>query len=123
MSAAEVGQRLCDLCSEGKHLDAIDELYGEDVVSVEAAEADGPMPRTMSGKQAVRGKTEWWGNSHEVHSNSVKGPFPHGDDRFAVLFELDATNKEAGQRFQMTEVAVYTVDDGKITREEFFYAM
>ena len=33
------------------------------------------------------------------------------------------TEKASGQRSQGKEVAVYTVKDGKITREEFFYAM
>ena len=73
----------------------------------------------------VKGKNEWWVNNHEVHSSSVKGPFPNGD-RFAVIFNYDVTAKAgpmAGQRMKMEEVALYTVKDGKITREEFFYTM
>ena len=52
----------------------------------------------------------------------VTGPFPH-DDRFVVIFDMDVTNKAMGQRFQMQEAALYTVANGKIVREEFFYAM
>ena len=51
------------------------------------------------------------------------GPFPHGNDRFCVMFDYDVTNKPSGQRFQMEEVGLYTVADGKISKEEFFYAM
>jgi ketosteroid isomerase-like protein len=29
----------------------------------------------------------------------------------------------AGQRMQMEEVGLYTVEDGKIVREEFFYSV
>ncbi len=123
MTNAEVGERLCELCREGKNLEAIDELYADDVVSVEAAEGDGPLPRTVEGKETVRGKTEWWANAHEVHDNEVMGPFPHGDDRFAVFFDVDVTNIESDQRFQLREVAVYTVADGHVVREEFYYAM
>jgi len=123
MTNAEVGERLCALCREGKNLEAIDELYADDVVSVEAAEDDGPLPRTVEGKETVRGKTEWWANAHEVHDNEVRGPFPHGDDRFAVLFDVDVTHIESDQRFHLVEVGVYTVADGRVVREEFYYAM
>ncbi|MEL6600761.1 MAG: SnoaL-like domain-containing protein [Pseudomonadota bacterium] len=34
---------------------------------------------------------------------------------------MDTTEKSSGQRTQGREVAIYTVADGKITREEFFY--
>lgn len=121
MNTAEVGQRLCDLCREGKNLQAIDELYADDIVSIEAVEGNG-MPRVMEGKQQVRGKTEWWENAHEINGATVDGPLLHGDDWFAVVFGMDATAKESGERFQMKEVAVYQVDGGRITREEFFYA-
>ena len=39
----------------------------------------------------------------------------------ALIFDMDVTNKESGQRMQMREVGVYTVKNGKILREEFFY--
>lgn len=122
MNAKAVGERLVALCSEGKNLDALDELYAADVVSVEAAKAPG-MERTANGIDAVRGKNQWWIDNHEVHSSSVRGPFPHGDDRFCALFDFEVTFKPAGQRFKMEEVAHYTVKDGKIVREEFFYSM
>ena len=122
MSAAEVGRKLCDYCREGRNLDAIEELYADDVVSVESFVPEGSdMPREMRGKDQIRGKNQWWIENHEVHDGSVEGPFPHGDDRFAAIFEYDVTQKESGERMQMREVAVYTVEDGQVTREEFYY--
>jgi len=50
----------------------------------------------------------------------VFGPYPH-DDRFAVRFLLDVTNKPSGERRKVDEIGLFTVADGKITREEFFY--
>jgi ketosteroid isomerase-like protein len=35
---------------------------------------------------------------------------------------MDVTVKETGQRHTMDEVALYTVEDGKITEERFYYA-
>jgi ketosteroid isomerase-like protein len=43
-----------------------------------------------------------------------------------VKFWLDVTAKAgpmAGKRIQMNEAALYTVKDGKIVKEEFFYDM
>ena len=92
---------------------------GRYVVSVEA-QAMPNMPAEMRGIQAVIGKGKWWNENHTMHSASCQGPFPNGD-RFACIFKFDVTNKPSNQRFQMEEVALYTVKDGKIVREEFFY--
>ena len=48
------------------------------------------------------------------------GPLAHGD-RFVVGFQYDVTNKPSGKRMKMDEVGLYTVRNGKIVREEFFY--
>lgn len=41
--------------------------------------------------------------------------------QFAVYYEFETTFKPNGQRNRMTEMALYTVKDGKIVREQFFY--
>ncbi len=123
MTTLEVGKRLVDLCKQGKNLEALDTLYADDIVSVEAMQGTPDMPQTMIGIDAIRGKNEWWLDHHEIHSADATGPFPHGD-RFAVLFDYSVTSDVgpmAGRRIEMQEVAVYSVKDGKITREEFFY--
>jgi hypothetical protein len=53
----------------------------------------------------------------------VAGPFFNGanPDQFVVFFTLDITPKATGQRITLEEVAVYTVKNDKITREQFFY--
>ena len=118
----QIADELVALCREGRNADVIDQLYSKDIVSVEAAEGDG-FPREMKGAEAVRGKNKWWAENHEVHSAEVLGPYMHGDDRFAVQFKYDVTSKPMSQRIQMDEIGVYTVADGKISREEFFYTM
>ena len=123
MSALEVGNKLVALCREGKNVEAITTLYADNVVSVEAVEGGG-FPRKMEGKEAVVGKGTWWEQNHEVHSATVDGPFAHGDDRFAVVFQFDVTSKPMNNtRMQLHEVGVYTVADGKVVHEEFYYTM
>lgn len=123
MSAMEIGQRLVELCQQGKNMDAINELYADDVVSVEATAPPEGGDREMQGIDAIRGKNEWWIENHEIHDASVSGPYPNGEDRFCAIFNFDVTNKPMDMRMQMNEVALFTIRDGKIAREEFFYAM
>lgn len=118
--ATTIGQRLVDLCREGKNIEAIDKLYADNVVSVENM-GNEQMPRTMEGKEAILGKNNWWVENNEVHSASCDGPFPHGDEKFATVFEYETTFKPTGKRMSMKEIGVYTVENGKIAKEEFFY--
>jgi len=96
---------------------AMESLYGENIVSVEA-QAMPNMPREMRGMNNIRKKAQWWEANHTVHTCAVTGPFIAGD-KFAVMFLLDFTDKPTGKRHQMSEIAVYTVSDGKIVHEEF----
>jgi ketosteroid isomerase-like protein len=118
-STAQVAQELVALCRAGRNLDAVNKLYSPKIVSTEPVGSP-EMPAEMSGIDAIRGKHEWWEANNEVHSIEANGPFL-GQDQFAVQFIWDATFKPTGRRQRMTEMALYTVKDGKIVREQFFY--
>lgn len=116
----KTGQALVDFCKAGDEAGALAALYSDDAVSVEgAAMPDGT--REGDGVAAIRSKQDWWNGAHEVHALDVSGPFFHGNDRFAVVFDMDITALETGARSAMREVAEYTVKDGRIVKEEFFY--
>ena len=119
MSTAEVAKGLVDLCRQGKFMDAIEKYYSDKIVSVESAEFPG-MPAEMSGIEAIKGKTKHFEENNEIHSAEVNGPFV-GDKQFAVQFKLDVTQKPSGKRMKMDEVGLYTVENGKIVREHFYY--
>lgn len=123
-NAKEVGQRLVDMCKANQWREAIVELYADDVESAEAHDSPtGDRPRVIRGKDAVLAKTDWWYSETITHGVDIRGPFPHGDDGFAVIFNMDITMKSFGQRVQMEEVAVYEVKNGKVARERFYYGM
>ncbi len=104
--------------SKAGNLDGIGSKYWADgIVSIEAM--DGPMGR-MEGKAAVAGKGVWWNGAHDVHSVETYGPWVNGD-QFSVRWVMDVTQKESGNRMTMDEIALYTVKDGKIVEERFFY--
>ncbi len=122
-TAMEVGRQLVELCNQGRAIEAIDRLYAPTVVSIEASAPPG-MPAKLEGLAAVRGKSQWWQENHDVHALNAAGPWPHGD-RFIATFKLDVTPKAgpmAGRRTTMEEAGLYTVEGGKVVREEFFYS-
>lgn len=121
MKTMDIANELVALCRQGKNQDALNKLFADDIVSVEAGAPPG-MQRESKGLAAVRAKGEWWTANHEIHSANITGPWPH-DDRFVVGFQFEVTNKPSGQRMKLDEVGLYTVKDGKIAREEFFYSM
>jgi ketosteroid isomerase-like protein len=117
MNTEEVATKLMEYCRNGEWMKAVDELYAKDIVSIEPHAMEN-MPAEMRGIDQVRGKTEWWVKNFDVHSTKVSGPFVTRDT-FVVQFDVDATEKTSQKRIQMTEVGIYTVKDGKVTREEF----
>ena len=121
MKTMEIARQLAELCRAGKNEEALNTLFAENVVSVEAGAPPG-MEREAKGLAAVKAKGEWWRANHEIHSASISGPWPH-DDKFVVGFIYDVTNKPSGNRMVMNEVGLYYVQNGKIVREEFFYEM
>jgi SnoaL-like domain len=120
-ATSALARELVDLCRLGRNGDAIEKLYAEKVVSIEPV-GGADMPAQMEGIEAVRGKHHWWNENMVVHSAEVRGPFVGDDNEFAVYFDYDTTFKPTGKRGTMREMARYTVADGKIVREEFFYA-
>ena len=113
----EVATKLVDYCRKGKWMEALNDLYAQDIVSVEAHDMEN-MPAEMRGIDQVRGKTEWWEKNMEVHDVKVGGPFV-ARDTFVVQFDIDVTEKASKKRMQMSEVGIYKVKDGKVAREEF----
>lgn len=116
VSTREIADELVALCKQGQNIAAIDKFYAPNVVSLEVQD---PM-REVHGIEAVKGKNQWWMENHEVHGAAAAGPWVNGDN-FIVEFKYDITPKATGQRFQMHEYAYFTVEGGKIVKEQFFY--
>lgn len=117
MTIAELAKDFTDLLKQGDHEGAGAKFNADNIVSYEAME--GPMA-VVEGKEAVKQKGDWWFANHEVHGGSVEGPYVNGD-QFAVRFIMEITPKATGERVTMDEVGLYTVKDGKIIEERFYY--
>ena len=116
----EIGRAFVQAMLDRKGLQSVDDLYAEDAESVEAVVPPGRYARVSSGQEAIRAKREAWLKSHEFLSLDADGPYVHPPNRFGVRFEAEVKQKETGELKRLREMAIYSVDDGKIVREEFF---
>ncbi len=116
-STKDIADDFTALCKAGQMDEAGEKYWAANVVSLEPM--DGDMARA-EGIDALRAKGAWWYGAHDIHSVDVTGPSVNGD-KFTVGFKMDITQKDKGQRMQMEETALYTVADGKIVEERFFY--
>jgi hypothetical protein len=120
MSVQTVAGKFMELCNQGKHFEVMRTMYAPEMVSVEG---DG---RETVGKEAVIHKSEVFQGSNAITSQDLRGPFYCGDadansGKFAVYTSITFTPKAGGERRPHEEVGLYTVKNGLITREEFFY--
>ncbi len=121
MTTIDIAKKYVELCTNHQNHVALETLFSTDVVSVEAGAPPGKSAETK-GVKAVAEKGKQWMAEHEIHSSKIEGPWPNGN-KFIVRFSYDVTNKPSGKRFPMEEAALFTVENDKIVREEFFYAM
>ncbi|MCX7286226.1 MAG: nuclear transport factor 2 family protein [Rhodobacterales bacterium] len=119
MTLQEIANELVAGCREDRARQNLRKLYADDAVSVEAMDMGNG--RETNGVAGIDGKHQWWEDNHTITGGKVDGPFLHGDDRFAVIFAMQGSSKADGKAFDMNEVGIYHVKNGKIVREEFFY--
>jgi hypothetical protein len=116
LTAAQVANRLVELCRQGKVLDAQEELFADNVSCIEPPHGGG----TVTGKTAAieKGK-QFAGMIEEVHGAEISDPVVAGN-WFSIAWNMEATMKGQGKQ-KMEEILVYQVKDGKIVSEQYFY--
>lgn len=118
MDTRQTANRLVGLCRAKKYLQAIDDLYAEDASSRE----DHGEAGDVSGKPAIRGGTEKWLAAFDLPEHRVDAPLFCGE-KFAVRFTGRMVKKDGSAEHQYEEIGIYSVKNGKIVRQEFFYDM
>lgn len=115
-SPMELGQQLVALFNQGKADQWIKGVWSPKIESIEGVGTS----MGWRGTKAVNAKNAGWMAAHTIHGASAEGPFV-GATGFAARFKMDVEVKATGERMKMEEVAIYTVQGGKIVREEFMY--
>lgn len=116
----ELGREFVQTMLDRRGIAHVAELYSENAESVEAVVPPGRELRIAKGRIAIQAKREVWAAAHKIQKLVADGPYVHPPNRFAVRFEVQVTQKETGRQMTLREIAMYTVEEGKIVREEFF---
>lgn len=120
MTTQEVAKRLVTLCRKGEYEQAINELYSPDIVSVEA---EGSKDRIIKGIPAIKEKgIKFQSMIEKVNKSVITDPIV-ADNYFSCGMLMNVNMKGAPAPIDMDEICVYTVDQGKIVKEEFFYTV
>ncbi len=120
MTTEQVGKRLFELCRQGQWEQAQAELYADNCVSIEPA--GGQWPERVEGMEAIKQKGEQFNQMvEEIHGLEISNEI-YGSNYIACEMTIDGTFKGA-PRMKNTELCVYEVEDGKITKEQFFYPL
>jgi len=117
MTNQEIAKRLVELNRAHDYETVYRELFHTEAVSIENW---GSAPERYVGLEAIVAKGAGWMESiAEMHAMQVGEPII-SDGSIAVTFFMDVTYKDPVMgRQSMTELAIYTVRDGKIVEEEF----
>lgn len=110
----EVANRFYEMAQQGKDREIWQALYSPECQSIEN---DG---HTVQGFEAMQEKGDNWQKTMEIKNVEVSQPIV-GDGHFAVTYAMDLVHVESQQPMKMTEIGVYEVQNGQITKEQFFY--
>ncbi len=117
MNTKEVANKLVEYCRNGQFEEAMKDLYGHNIVSVEP---DGsPAPRIEGIDAVVQKGIQFMESVEEMHGMTLSDPLV-ADSFFSLVMTMDVTFKGA-PRMTMEEICLYEVRDGKIVYEQFFY--
>lgn len=118
MTTKDIANRFHELAQKEKWFEIQDELFTENVQSIEPSAA--PHLKSATGKDQVRDKAmDWVSKIEQVHKLSTTDPIVTGN-HFAVGRLMDLSVNGIG-RVVMDEIMLYEVRDGKIISEQFFY--
>ena len=110
----EIGESLVALFNAGKSDEAESTWYHR---KIESIEEDGTV---FEGAKGVAEKGAWWKSTFTVLSMQATGPYVSSTG-FTVVYDGRVRSAD-GTEIAIREAGVYTVEDGRIVREEFMRA-
>ena len=118
MTTQEIAVLLVDMCRNGKVEEAKEELFGQDIISIEPVE--GLLPKETKGMDAIKKKAELFISMVDnFYGSTISDPIIAGD-YFSVSWETDIQMKREARK-TMSELCVYKTNGSKIISEQFFY--
>ena len=116
----ELADDFLSLIQSGQAVAAAEKYWAIDIVSIEPEDTTEHAPAIVAGFDAARKKLTGWLGHSAMEDISIDGPFITGN-RFALFIDMLIKRRATGQREPFSEIAIYTVRDGKIIEERYFY--
>jgi len=113
-NVAEIAGILADYCADRKFVEAYQELFHEDAISIDPLN---PETGQLNGLDTLIAAERRFLERATLHRFDVSEPQIAGNF-FSVVFSMDAT--VGGNEISVDEIAVYGVRDGKIVSQQFF---
>lgn len=121
ISTEELAYACIELWNQNKYRECYQTHYHPEATKVEPM-AWGEQSNVIQGAQAMadheESLTDDWLDINHVYV--AEGPFI-GATGFAVIIKSDFTFRQSKERHIFREVGYFTVENGKITREEYLY--
>ncbi len=105
----------------GRFEEAAEKYWADDVTIMEPANLPDGTPAVVRGLRSARARLTQWLAHSAMDDLSIDGPFVTGD-QFALFIDTEIMLRETGARRSFSEIAVYTVRNGKIIEERYFYS-
>lgn len=116
----DIARDFTDMLRQGQFVAARERFWAADVRSIEPQDLPDGIAAEVSGIDAALAKTIRWFGSRHVHDLSIDGPFVTGN-QFALFLDMMIAGQPSGADQPFTEIAIFTVRDGRIIEERFFY--
>ncbi len=94
--------------------------WADSITSVEPAALSEDIPARVSGVAAVHHKTKARFGAGRIEDLGIDGPFIT-ENQFALFLDMLITDQASGHAEPLTAIAIFTVCDGLIIEERFFY--
>ncbi|NCN84055.1 MAG: nuclear transport factor 2 family protein [Sphingomonadales bacterium] len=119
-SLAEIASDYAALMAAGETLAAAEKYWASDIIVLEPANSESDGPAIAIGKPAALARLTRWLAANAMSEMLIDGPFITGD-QFALFIDMEITRRVTGERKPFSEIATYTVCEGQIVEERFFY--
>jgi len=118
LTTEQVAHRLHDFLLKNDNQSAQEQLYSQDAVSIEPDGMAGFEKETHGLKAILDKGKKFEAMTEAFYGITVSEPVVSGNS-FALRLEMDMKLK-GQERSMMSEIAVYSVKEGKIISEQFF---
>lgn len=122
---AAIANDYAAMLAAGEALAAAQKYWADDIICVApdrppSTKPAPDQPALATGKTAALARLAEWLEGNALGDVLIDGPFITGD-QFALFIDMEITRRISGTRKPFSEIATYTVRDGQIVEERFFY--